>query len=237
MKTTTLTAYQTELAKFMKTVFNYMAGGVAVSGLAAYWVMNSQLGFNIATNSAFQIGFFILWFAFGFFAHKAIDAMPASGGLVLFIAFSALTGMFFTPTIMSYTTANITMAFFMASGLFAFMAMFGFNSKKSLAPWGGFLRMMSFGLIAAIIVVLVMSIMGMQTSGLSLILSFLIVPLVAAGVAYEINMLKEMFDHYSHNEETKAKLSIMSAINLYTSFVVLFINILQIIGALSGNRD
>jgi FtsH-binding integral membrane protein len=236
MISTVSQGYQAELNKFLKTVFNYMSGGVAISGLAAYWVMHSSIGAAIAYNPIFQIGFLIFWFAFGFFGHKAVESLSATGGLVLFGAFSALTGMAFTPTIMAHTAANITSAFFIASGLFAFMAMFGFNSKKSLAPWGGFLRMMGFGLIAAILVSIIMMFMGINVSAFSLMLSFLIVPFIAAGVAYELNMLKEQYHHYSHDEEMKAKMSILSAISLYTSFVVLFIHILNIISALSG-RD
>ncbi|MCP4354302.1 MAG: Bax inhibitor-1/YccA family protein [Proteobacteria bacterium] len=233
-KTTAATSYNAALARFLKTVFNYMSGGVALSGLAAYVTLHSNL-IHIVANPAFQMGFIIVWFGFGFFANKIISKVSNTTGLLMFVGFSIITGMALSPIVAQYTASSITTAFFVTSAIFAGMSVFGISSKKSLSGWGSFLSMMSIGLIAAIVINIVLSLFGVNTAGFSMVISFLIVPLISAGVAYELNMLKETFSQYGHNEEMAAKVAIMSAVSLYTSFVVLFLHILRILGFVGGS--
>ena len=213
-----------------------MSGGVAISGLFAYFTLKSSLGLAIATNPAFQIVFMIVWFGFGFFAHKIIEKVSAATGLAIFLGFSAITGMAFAPIIAQYAMANVASAFFVAAATFIGMSMFGNSTKKSLSGWGTFLNFAFIGMIAAIVINIVLGMFGVNTGGFSIILSFAIVPLVAAGIAYELNMLKEQYSYFAHDEDQKNRVAIMSAVSLYTSFVVLFLNILQILGFL-GNND
>tara|TARA_Y100001960_G_scaffold125672_1_gene134059 strand:+ start:669 stop:1385 length:717 start_codon:yes stop_codon:yes gene_type:complete len=232
----TAAGYNAAFARFMKTVFNYMSGGVALSGVVAYLTFNNPQLLAAAANPVTQIIFLVIWFGFGFFAHKIIRKVPTAVGLMLFVGFSAITGFAMTPIVAQYTGANITSAFFIASAIFAGMSMFGLSSKKSLSGWGSFLSMASIGLIAAIVITFVLTLFGVDTSLASLAISFLIVPLIAAGVAYEVNMLRDMFHEFGACEDTTAEIAITSAVSLYTSFVVLFLNILQILGFFGNNE-
>lgn len=228
--TTSAADYNAAFARFLKTVFNYMTGGVAISGIASYFTFNNPELMAIATNGIFYIVFLVIWFGFGIFAHKIISKVSTGTGLALFIGFSAITGVAFTPVVAMYTAANITTAFFVAAAIFAAMSMFGISTKKSLSGWGAFLSMASWGLIAAIVINVIMTALGHGSTGFSLLISFLIVPMIAAGVAYELNMLRDMFHQFGDDENVSSEMAITSAVSLYTSFVVLFLNILQILG-------
>ena len=233
---TSATTTDVAFTRFIKTVFNYMSGGVAISGIAAYLTLHSPIGLQIAMNPVFMIAFVVIWFGFGIFANKIISRVSTPVGLALFIGFSAITGIAFSPIVAQYAAGSITTAFFVASAIFASMSMFGLNTKKSLEGWGSFLRMAGFGLIAAILINIGLSMFGVQTQGFSMLISFIIVPIIAAGVAYELNMLRDNFYSFGGDERTSAELAIVSAVNLYTSFVVLFLNILQIMGFLGGEE-
>lgn len=233
---TSADGYTAAFARFLKTVFNYMAGGVALSGVVAYLTFNNAQLLAAASNPVTQIIFFVIWFGFGFFAHKIIRKVPAAVGLMLFAGFSAITGFAMTPIVAQYTGANITTAFFIASAIFAGMSMFGISTKKSLSGWGSFISMASIGLIAAIVIMFVLTLFGVNTSMMSIILSLLIVPLISAGVAYEVNMLRDMFHEFGSCEDTTSEIAITSAVSLYTSFVVLFLNILQLLGFFGGDE-
>jgi uncharacterized protein len=229
--------YNAAFAKFLKTVFNYMTGGVAISGVVAYLTFNNPTLMAIATNGIFYIVFLVIWFGFGIFASKIINKVSTGTGLALFIGFSAITGMAFTPIIAMYTAANITTAFFVAAAIFASMSLFGLSTKKSLSGWGMFLSMASWGLIAAIVINLVLSFVAPSVaSGFSIVISFLIIPLIAGSVAYELNMLKDNFAHFGGDENATSEMAITSAVSLYTSFAVLFLNILQILGVFNNNE-
>ena len=233
---TSADGYTAAFARFLKTVFNYMAGGVALSGVVAYLTYNNTQLLAAAANPITQIIFLVIWFGFGFFAHKIIRKVPAAVGLMLFAGFSAITGFAMTPIVAQYTDANITTAFFISAAIFAGMSMFGISTKKSLSGWGSFISMASIGLIAAIVIMFVLTLFGVNTSMMSIILSLLIVPLVSAGVAYEVNMLREMFHEFGSCEDTTSEIAITSAVSLYTSFVVLFLNILQLLGFFGGDE-
>lgn len=232
----TAAGYNAAFARFMKTVFNYMAGGVALSGVVSYLTYNNPQLLAAAKTLPVQLVFIVIWFGFGIFAHKIIAKVSTGVGLMLFIGFSAITGFAMTPIVANYTGANITTAFFIASAIFAGMSMFGISTKKSLSGWGSFISMASIGLIAAIAITFILTLFGVNTSMMSIVLSFLIVPLISAGVAYEVNMLRDMFHEFGANEDTTAEIAITSAVNLYTSFVVLFLNILQILGFVGGDE-
>ncbi|HAG53220.1 MAG TPA: hypothetical protein DCL21_05490 [Alphaproteobacteria bacterium] len=233
---TSVAGYNAAFARFLKTVFNYMSGGVAISGVAAYLTFQNAEILAMAKTLPFQLIFFAIWFGFGIFAHKIISKVSTATGLALFIAFSAITGVAFTPIVAAYTAANITTAFFVAMAIFASMSMFGLSTKKSLSGWGTFISMASWGLIAAIVINIIMAMFGVATGGFSMVISFLIVPLISAGVAYELNMLRDMFHEFGECEDATAEMSIITAVSLYTSFVVLFLNILQILGFLGGDE-
>ena len=83
----TAAGYNAAFSRFMKTVFNYMSGGVALSGVVAYLTFNNPQLLAAAANPVTQIIFLVIWFGFGFFAHKIIRKVPTAVGLMLFVGF------------------------------------------------------------------------------------------------------------------------------------------------------
>lgn len=220
-----MSAYDISFTKFLRRVFGYMSGGLALSGLVAYLVANSIF---IITAIKLNLIVFLIWFAFGVVTNRVILRKSAKVGLLMFIFFSLLTGLLLAPIIVVYTTASIATAFFVTAAIFGGMSLFGLLSKKSLSHWGYFLSMIFIGLVAAVILNIVLALLGVNVQVFSIVLSFLIVPAVAAGVAYEINQLKEIHTQIAFNSEETQKVAILGATSLYTSFVVMFVNILNI---------
>lgn len=216
------------LAKHMQQIFNYMTGGVAISGFVAWLAVNNPALMQIALNS--QIVFLIVWFAFGFFMHKILFSFSPKVALGVFAAFSALTGLSLAPLALVYTGGSIASAFFTAAFMFGGASLYGYFSKKSLSGWGNFLMMGAWGLVGAMVVNLVLGLFGQASSGLSFMISLIAVPLFAGITAWETNMLKEQYAYLSGDETTRTSTAIYGAASLYMNFIVMFIHLLRLMG-------
>lgn len=215
-----------ELAVHMRQTFNYMTGGVAISGLVAWLTLNNPEMLAMAAKSSWV--FFAIWIAFGFFMHKIIFNMQPAAALGVFAAFSALTGFSLAPLAYVYTGESITIAFVLAAVMFGGASLYGYVSKKSLSSWGTFLMMGCLGLFAAIIINIFVG-----SEGASFLISLIAVGLISAVTAYEVNQTKEMYAHFSSNEVMRSRMAVYGATSLYMNFVVIFIHLLNLL----GNRE
>lgn len=217
------------LARHMSQTFNYMMGGVALSGLVAYLTMSNPALLAIAVKG--NLIFSLVWLGFGFFIAPLVMRLQPTVALGVFGAFSALTGFALSPLVFSYTGASVVTAFATASIMFGGAALFGYVTQRSLSGWGNFLMLGMWGLLGAVVVNLVASLFfGGAISGLSFVISLVAVPLFAGVTAWETNQMKETFAAYGSNELLRSRLSILSATSLYMNFITIFIHLLQLLG-------
>lgn len=219
----------TEMAAHLRQVFNYMTGGVALSGLVAWFTASNPALLQMAANSS--ILFMIVWIGFAFFMHKIIFKLSPTAALGVFVAFSALTGFCLTPMVLLYTNTSIVTAFFVTAIMFAGASLYGYTNPKSMAGMGRMMTMIGFGLFGALILN-----MFIGSSGLSFWISIAIVPFIAIATAFEINQLKEQFHTFSGDEVMRSKMAVFGATSFYMNFVVMFIHILNILGVMR-NED
>jgi uncharacterized protein len=222
---------QSAVARHMSQVFNYMMGGVALSGLVAWLVSTNPALLSVAVQG--QLVFMILWIASGFFMSKIVFSLQPAAALGVFAAFSALTGFFLAPLVLAYTGASIVTAFVTAAAMFGGASLFGYTTQKSLSGWGNFLMMGVWGLLAAVLVNLVFSLFGHPISGMSFVISLVAVPLFAGLTAWETNQIKETFNAYAGDDVMRSRLAILSATSLYLNFITMFIHLLNLL----GNRE
>jgi FtsH-binding integral membrane protein len=228
MARTLNTTAQTAVAQHLNQVFSYMAAGVGLSGVVAYFVNSSPTLLNIALKG--NLIFLLVWMGFGFFMHRVVFSLQPAAALGVFAGFSALTGFALSPLVLAYTGASVATAFFVAAAMFAGASAYGYFSQKSLSSWGTFLILCVWGLLAAVVVNLVLVLFGVSVPGLSFAISLIAVPLFAGLTAWEVNTMKETFLSYGGNELTRSRLAILSATSLYMNFITMFIHLLNLIG-------
>ena len=224
------------LAQHMRQVFNYMAGGVTLSGLVAYLTISMPGLLQVAINPVTQIMFFVFWLGSGFFLHRIVFSLQPAQALGAFAVFSAITGFALAPIALVYTGSSIAVAFFTAAGMFAGASLYGYISNKSLSGWGNFLMMGLWGLLAAVLINVVLSLFGVSTGPLGMIISLIAVPLFAGLTAYETNQLKEVYYELRDDELNRSRTAILGATSLYVNFVVMFIHLLNLLGVARGQE-
>lgn len=225
----TANSREAAVSQHLSQVFNYMAGGVGLSGLVAWMVGSNPALMEVAMKG--NLIFLLVWLAFGFFMHRIIFSLQPAVALGVFAAFSALTGFSLAPMVWAYTGASVATAFGVAAIMFGGASLYGYVTQKSLSGWGTFLMMGVWGLLGAMLINLGFSLFGSPIAGMQTVISLVAVPLFAGLTAYEVNQIKENFAMYGGNELMRSRLAILNATSLYINFINMFIQLLSLIGA------
>ena len=150
--------------------------------------------------------------------------MAPQTAAMLFILYSALTGLTFSFVLLAFTGASIASTFLVTAGMFGGMAAFGTVTQRSLAGWGQFLFMGLIGVVLA-------SIVGIfwQNDAFQFVLSFIGVIVFTGLAAYDAQRLKNMALSLPGGEV--GSYAIVGALTLYLDFINLFLFLLRFTGS------
>lgn len=213
--------------EFIRGVYAWMFGGLAITTAAAIWVLNSPAMQQIVLrNRMVFFGLLIAEFILAMWVQVRITHIKASTAASAFLVYSLLNGLTLSVIFFVYTQAAIFQAFFSAALMFAGMSVYGYVTKRSLTSMGSFLIMGFWGIFIGFLVN-----MWLQSDRLGFILSIIGVIVFLALTAYYTQQLKTMATSAQYREH----LSILGALVLYISFINLFLMLLRIFGG--GRRD
>jgi len=226
------------LRAYMLRVYNYMAAGVAITGVVAYVtfimaVVQTPAGAqltdfgNMLFNSPLKWVVFLAPLGMVFFISARISRMSVSAAQMSFWVFAALMGLSLASIFMVYAGESIPRVFFISAAAFGGLSLYGYTTKKDLSGWGSFLIMGLIGIIIASVVNIFLA-----SSALQFAVSVIGVLVFAGLTAYDTQQIKEMY-YVGDGEATMGKKAIMGALRLYLDFINLFMMLL----ALFGNRE
>lgn len=223
------------LRAHMLKVYNYMASGLALSGIFAALVANTSLinvFFSQAPGGYWHLNMVGWIMAIGtlglvFFMSARINALRFATAQILFWTYASLMGITLSNVLLNYTGASVTRVFFITAGTFAAMSLYGYTTKRDLTGWGNFLMMGLIGIIIAVVVNVFL-----QSPALYFAISVIGVLVFVGLTAYDTQSIKNQYSEF-HDDETSGKLALMGALRLYLDFINLFLMLLH----LFGNRD
>jgi FtsH-binding integral membrane protein len=230
-------AFDAGLRAHMLRVYNYMASGLALTGIFA--VIVAQMA--AVTNDAGQIigltslgqtlfGSPLKWvimlapLGLVFFLMARLHTLKQSTAQAVFWFYAALMGVSLAVVLLTFTGASVARVFFITAGTFAGMSLWGYTTKKDLTGMGSFLFMGLIGIIIAAVVN-----MFLQSSALQFAISVVGVLVFVGLTAYDTQSIKNEYAEHL-DEETKGKLAISGALRLYLDFINLFIMLLHLFG-------
>jgi uncharacterized protein len=230
-------AYDMGLRAHMIRVYNYMAGGVALTGLVAWFtyqasVVTNASGAIVGLTPLGQTVFesplkWVLMLAplgLVFFMSFRINHMQASTAKLLFFVYAGVMGMSLAFIFMLYTQTSITRVFFISAAAFGALSLYGYTTQRSLDAMGSFLIMGLFGLIIASLVNIFL-----KSSGLDWALSVIGVLIFAGLTAWDTQKIKEYYDPQDDGTIAGRK-AIMGALSLYLDFINMFMMLLRLFG-------
>ncbi|MEA1969466.1 MAG: Bax inhibitor-1/YccA family protein [Thermodesulfobacteriota bacterium] len=213
---------------FIKSVYNWMAIGLALTACTALYVSNSETMLQLIFGN--QLVFFGMIFGelgLVFYLSSRVQKMQASTATVLFVLYSILNGATLSCVFLMYTSASIVSTFFVCALTFGACSVYGMVTKRDLTSLGGFMIMGLFGIIIATVVNLFI-----QSSAMTMIISYIGVVVFIGLTAYDTQKLKQMALTLPDNASGAMvrKGTIMGALTLYLDFINLFIMLLHIFG-------
>ena len=225
------TIIEADLREYLRKVYNFMAGGLVVTALTSYIIMNTPLLHMFFSISGNQVSLSILgWLillaplAMVFYFSSVIRNGSSSKAQTVFWIFSALMGASLTPTVLLYTGASIARIFLITAATFGAMSIYGYTSKKDLSSIGSFCIMALWGIIIASLVNLFFS-NSMTNTIISIISVFIFIGLTA----YDTQKIKAMYLQ-GGDQETMNKIALSGALELYLDFINLFLALLRLFG-------
>jgi uncharacterized protein len=226
------------LRSYMLRVYNYMAGGVFLTGLVAYATFSSAVldragsgprGLTdfgqLLYNSPLKWAVMLAPLAFVFFLSFRVNTMSVAAAQISFWLFAAVMGLSLSSIFLVFAGESITQVFFATAAAFGALSLYGYSTKKDLSSWGTFLFMGVIGIIVASLCNL-----WLQSSALQFAVSVIGVLVFAGLTAYDTQRIKDVYYEVMGDTTTMSKAAIMGALNLYLDFINMFTMLLSLFG-------
>ena len=210
---------------FLTAVYGWMGAGLAITAITAWSVASSpQLAASIATNRPIFWMLVIAQLGIVFVLSARVETLAPAMASVLFIAYSALTGVTLSFVLLVYTGASVASTFFVAGMMFAALALYGTLTHRDLQGAGQFLFMGVIGIVLASLVNIFW-----QNDGLQFVISFIGVIVFTGLTAYDAQRLKAMALALPSNRA--GSYAVVGALALYLDFINLFLMMLRFMGS------
>lgn len=207
----------------------WMVIGLLITGGIGFMVYN---GANNGNSVAFMIvekyWIFLILEVVAVLAFSALVYTANSSVLkLIFLIYSALSGLTFSVIGLRYAPDVIGSAFLGTLSIFVVLAIYGYFTKENLTR---FVPLLTAGIIAMILVSVVNMFLG--NSAIDLFVSVLGVIIFTIYIAVDVNRIRNNIIACAVHEDSDIlnKIEIVGALELYLDFVNLFLSILRILG-------
>jgi FtsH-binding integral membrane protein len=217
------------LRSYMLGVYNYMALGVALTAIIVMAVASSPAA--LATVYALKWPLFFGTLGLGFFAPRLIFSGNTAMAHAAYWGYAALWGLMIAPMVGHYLAVDASMvfrAFLLTAVTFGATSLVGYVTKRDLSGFSAFFMIASIGIIIAMVI----NAIFVGSTMMSLITSIATVLLFAGITAWETQSIKQMYVE-GDMPAVRSK-SIFGAMQLYGSFVTLFVHLLNILGIMNN---
>ncbi len=210
------------LRDYMLRVYNYMAGGLAITGVVAY--VAATFGFVPYPGTGLYWAVVLAPLALVLLLSFRIQSMSLGAAQLTFWAYAALVGWSLSSLFLVYTGASIAQTFFITAATFLAMSLYGYTTRTDLMRFGSFLFMGLIGIVIAGLVNLFL-----RSPGLQFAISVIGVLVFVGLTAWDTQRIKEMYWE-GDSSVVAGKKAIMGALKLYLDFINLFIILMQFMG-------
>ncbi len=212
----------TYMSQVMRKVYVKMTLGLLVTAIVSLFLwMNPNILMSL---SGFLLPLIIVELGLVFVLSLAINKLNPAVATALFYAYAILNGVTLSPIFFVYTSSSIALTFFVTSGVFLAMSIYGYTTKRDLTKLGSFLIMALIGLIICSIVNIFWA-----NSTMDWIISFAGVIIFIGLTAWDTQKIKEMAQET--DEMNAGKLATIGALSLYLDFINLFLYLLRFLGS------
>ena len=217
---------QIEERTFISKVYSWMFIALLITALTAMYTVNTEsLLRTILGNQILFFGLIIGEFVLVGVLVKAVRKLSFMQAMGIFVGYSVLNGLTLSVIFLVYTAGSIATTFFVASGLFGIMSIYGFLTKTDLTKIGNLAMMGLFGFIIASLINLFL-----KSSALYWITTYIGIAIFIGLIAYDTQKIKQLNYASYESEEMQNKIAVIGALTIYLDFINLFLLLLRIFG-------
>ena len=226
------------LRAYIVSVYNYMAGGIFLTGLVAYATFSAavveragpgprgltEFG-QLLYTSPLRWAVMLAPLAIVFFLSFRVSTMSVGAAQLSFWLFAAVMGLSLSSIFLVFTGESVTQVFFVTAAAFGALSLYGYTTKSNLSAWGTFLLMGVIGIIVAGLVNF-----WLQSSALQFAISTIGVLVFAGLTAYDTQRIKDGYLEVKDDMTATSKAAILGALSLYLDFINMFTMLLSLFG-------
>lgn len=223
------------IGRFYGRLYGVMGLGLVVTSIVTYLlgvVFQTQYLTLISNNRAFYWIMLFLPIVFMFLASSMKSVQNPARATVMFLLMAASEGTTLSVFMLMFKATTVVAALLVTAVIFGTMALVGIYGKKDLSRAGSIAMMFLIGAV-------VMSFLNffMHSTGMAMILNYVILGVFIILVAYDNQRLKQMYAYAeAEGDVAISSLAVQGAIMLYLDFLNLFLTILQIFGIGDNNN-
>lgn len=207
--------------KLFSKVFMWLAIGLIITFGIGYGVsLNEKLLVNVMSPNTYLI-LCIATIVIAIFLSVRIHKMSGIVASILYILYTALTGLTFGILFITYSIDSIIFVFGITAVVLLIFGLIGYFTKIDLTKIGTFL----FAGVIAILFAYILSLF-IHSANFNLAIVILSIIIFMGYIAYDIQMIKRNL--YTANNEHS--LAIFGAFQLYLDFINIFVDLLRLMG-------
>jgi len=215
-------ASEVRFNRFLALVYLVMALGMAITALVSSAVStNEELMKRILYYPWFTFGLFLLQIVVVVFLSAAVQRMSTGAALLLFLLYSALTGLALSAIFIYYSQTTIAYTFWVTAGMFLFGSIVGLFIKGDMSGVGRFLLLALLGWLFGWIFVLFF-----PSPALYQAMNFTGILLFAGLTVWDTNRLKQLSTQLD-GKQGMGGMVVVGALALYLDFINLFLLLLR----------
>lgn len=211
----------------LQQVYGWMAGGLALTGLVAWYVSQSDTLMALIFGQQFVfMGLVLVELALVIGLSWGLSRMSAALATTGFVLYSAINGITLAAIFLVYTSESIASTFLVTACVFGAMSIYGYTTQRDLSSWGSLLFMGLIGVILASLVNIFL-----QSTAMYWVITYAGVLIFVGLIAYDTQKLKQLSNRIDGRDpETFQKMVILGALSLYLDFINLFLYLLRLLG-------
>jgi FtsH-binding integral membrane protein len=219
--------YDPGLRAFFRDIYNMMTGGLVTTGIVAWFVSHSPAVMHMLFGNQI-VALIVMLAPVGFsLALNSMSVMRMRTGTAvgLFFLFSAVLGLSLSTIFVVYTGTSIARVFFITAIMFAGMSIYGYTTKRDLTGMGSLMIMGAWGVFISLIV---NAFLHSDTLGFAV--SVIGVIVYTGLIGWNTQTLRIAY-RSNAPADINRKIAMIGALQLYISFVNLFMMLLRLTGS------
>jgi FtsH-binding integral membrane protein len=217
------------LKSYFFSIYQYVALNLLLSGATAFYTFSNPKFFNAIFSGGLFYVILFAPFAIALYLGTALQHISLGRAQFCYWAFGVVQGILMSSVFALYTFDSVARCFFISAAVFGAAAFYGRYTSRDLSSMRSVFMIGLFGIIASSLINLFIG-----SSALQYLISWGVLVIFTGLVAFDMQRLLAIY-FTRQSDEAIEKIAIIGALNLFISFINIFMSVLRLFGDRRNN--